>query len=300
MKCNYCGAAIPENARFCAGCGRALSGATMSVPNTAAPTPTRANSKAKWWAIGVGVLLLMAIAFVVGTQSGLITRANVQKPEAPSVLEAQAPKVDAPSVLEAQPPKVDAPSVLETEAPKPPPKHVVDWLEHLRKTEERRRRLERAYAPVFSMLFQALAMHAAPMKSAAEGDLDRAEEELERQREKLRDGYQQRQQEWAQLLQYFRSVPPPPECQTLADAYFAALSQYVNTILQIEKSFIENDLGVIPLLGSGQSDLNARFARADEELTRVCEQYGIRKDFSIAAQGFDLTRILGGGLPLGF
>ena len=286
MKCTYCGATIPEHARFCAGCGRALNGAAAAPVRTSS-TPTRGASKAKWWAIGVGVLILMAVAFVVGTQSGLITRANVQAPEAPSVLEAQAPKVDAPSVLE-------------TEAPKPPPKHVVDWLEHLRKTEERRRRLERAYAPVFSMLFQALAMHAAPMKSAAEGDLDRAEEELERQREKLRDGYQQRQQEWAQLLQYFRSVPPPPECQTLADAYFAALSQYVNTILQIEKSFIENDLGVIPLFGSGQSDLNARFARADEELTRVCEQYGIRKDFSIAAQGFDLTRILGGGLPLGF
>ena len=273
MKCTYCGATIPEHARFCAGCGRALTGAAAA--HASVPTSqTHSASKAKWWAIGVGVLLLMAIAFVVGMQSGLITRAQVKKP--------------------------DAPSVLETEAPKPPPKHVVDWLEHLRKTEERRRRLERAYAPVFSMLFQALAMHAAPMKSAAEDDLDRAEEELERQREKLRDGYQQRQQEWAQLLQYFRSVPPPPECQTLADAYFAALSQYVNTILQIEKSFIENDLGVIPLFGSGQSDLNARFARADEELTRVCEQYGIRKDFSIAAQGFDLTRILGGGLPLGF
>ena len=299
MKCTNCGATIPEQARFCAGCGRALNGAAAAPVRTSS-TPTRGASKAKWWAIGVGVLLLMAIAFVVGTQSGLITRAQVKKPDAPSVLEAQPPKVDAPSVLEAQPPKVDAPSVLETEAPKPPPKHVVDWLEHLRRTEERRRRLERAYAPVFSMLFQALAMHAAPMKSAAEGDLDRAEEELERQREKLRDGYQQRQQEWAQLLQYFRSVPPPPECQTLADAYFAALSQYVNTILQIEKSFIENDLGVIPLFGSGQSDLNARFARADEELTRVCEQYGIRKDFSIAAQGFDLPRILGGGLPLGF
>ena len=299
MKCTYCGATIPEHARFCAGCGRALTGAAAA--HASVPTSqTHSASKAKWWAIGVGVLLLMAIAFVVGTQSGLITRANVQAPEAPSVLEAQAPKVDAPSVLEAQPPKVDAPSVLETEAPKPPPKHVVDWLEHLRKTEERRRRLERAYAPVFSMLFQALAMHAAPMKSAAEDDLDRAEEELERQREKLRDGYQQRQQEWAQLLQYFRSVPPPPECQTLADAYFAALSQYVNTILQIEKSFIENDLGVIPLFGSGQSDLNARFARADEELTRVCEQYGIRKYFAIGAQGTELIRSLGGGLPLGF
>jgi len=299
MKCTYCGAAIPENARFCAGCGRPLSG-TAAAPASASPTPARGASKAKWWAIGVGVLLLMAIAFVVGTQSGLITRAKVQKPEAPSVLEAQAPKVDAPSVLEAQPPKIEAPSVLEAESPKPPPKHVVDWLEHLRKTEERRRHLERAYAPAFSMLFQALAMRAAPMKSAAEDDLDRAEEELERQREKLRQGYQQRQREWAELIQYFKSVLPPPECQTLADSYFAALSEYVNIILQIERSFIENDLGVISLVGSVQSELNVRFARADEELTRVCEQYGIRKYFSIAAQGIELIPGLGGGLPLGF
>jgi hypothetical protein len=186
VKCNYCGAAIPENARFCAGCGRALSGATMSVPNTADPTPTRANSKAKWWAIGVGVLLLMAIAFVVGTQSGLITRANVQKPDAPSVLEAQPPKVDAPSVLEAQPPKVDAPSVLETEAPKPPPKHVVDWLEHLRETEERRRRMERNIAPVMSMLVQATLARAAALGGVAQGDLEKAEADYEREREKLR------------------------------------------------------------------------------------------------------------------
>jgi hypothetical protein len=154
MKCTNCGATIPEHARFCAGCGRALNSASTALAS--GPTPqTQGASKAKWWAIGVGVLLLMAVAFVVGMRSGLITRANVQKPEAPSVLEAQAPKVDAPSVLEAQPPKVDAPSVLETEAPKPPPKHVMDWLEHLRKTEERRQRIERNIAPVMSMLVQA-------------------------------------------------------------------------------------------------------------------------------------------------
>ena len=301
MKCNYCGAAIPENARFCAGCGRALSGATMSVPNTAAPTPTRANSKAKWWAIGVGVLLLMAIAFVVGTQSGLITRANLQKPDAPSVLEAQPPKVDAPSVLEAQPPKVDAPSVLETEAPKPPPKHVVDWLEHLRETEERRRRMERNIAPVMSMLVQATLARAAALGGIAQGDLDKAVADYEREREKLRQGYQQRQREWAQLLQFFRSVPPPPECQTLADAYFAGLSAYITKISQIEKSLIENDVGgLTSMLGSVQSELDALFARADEELTRVCEQYGIRKYFAINAQGLELLRGLGGGLPLGF
>jgi hypothetical protein len=96
-------------------------------------------------------------------------------------------------------------------------------------------------------------------------------------------------------------VPPPPECQTLADAYFAGLSEYITTISQIEKSLIENDLGALTgMLGSAQSELDARFARADEELTRVCEQYGIRKYFAIGAQGTELIRSLGGGLPLGF
>jgi hypothetical protein len=260
----------------------------MSVPSTASTTPSRANSRAKWWAIGVGVLLLMAIAFVVGTQSGLITRANVQKPEAPSV-------------LEAQPPKVDAPSVLETEAPKPPPKHVVDWLEHLRRTEERRRRLESNIAPVMSMLVQATLARAAALGGVAQGDLEKAEADYEREREKLRQSYQQRQREWAQLLEYFRSVPPPPECQTLADAYYAGLSAYITKISQIEKSLIENDVGGLTgMLGSAQSELDALFARADEELTRVCEQCGIRKYFAISAQGLELLRALGGGLPLGF
>jgi hypothetical protein len=283
MKCTYCGATIPEHARFCAGCGRALTGAAAA--HASVPTSqTHSASKAKWWAIGVGVLLLMAIAFVVGMQSGLITRAQVKKPDAPSVLEAQPPKVDAPSVLEAQ-----------------PPKHVVDWLEHLRRTEERRRRMERNVAPVMGMLVQAMAARAAALGGVAQGDLDKAEADYEREREKLRQSYQQRQQEWAQLLQYFRSVPPPPECQTLADAYFAGLSEYITSISQIEKSLIENDLGALTgMLGSVQSELDARFARADEELTRVCEQYGIRKDFAIGKQGTELIQSLGGGLPLGF
>jgi hypothetical protein len=244
----------------------------------------------------------MALAFVIGTQSGWLTQAQVKKPDGPSVLEAQPPKVDGPSVLESQPPKIEGPSVAQAEAPKPPPKHVVDWLEHLRRTEERRQRLERNVAPVMSMLVQATVARAAAMGGIAQGDFDKAEADYEREREKLRQGYQQRQREWAELLQYFKSVPPPPECQTLADTYFAGLSQYVTTITQIEKSLIENDIGSLTsMLGSVQSDLDAQFARADEELTRVCEQYGIRKPFAIGARGTELLRSLGGGgLPLGF
>lgn len=302
MKCTYCGAALPENANFCMGCGRPQS-PTTARPVATAPTPASgSSSKAKWLGLGVGLLLLIALAFVIGTQSGLFTQTQVKKPDGPSVLEAQPPKIEGPSVLEAQPPKIEGPSVAEAEAPKPPPQHVVDWLEHLRRTEERRQRMERNVAPVMSMLVQATVARAAAMSGIAQGDLEKAEVDYEQQREKLRQGYQQRQREWAQLLEFFQSQQPPPECRTLADTYFAGLSQYVTTITQIEKSLIENDIGGLTgMLGSVQSDLDSRFARADEELTRVCEQYGIRKYFSIGAQGTDLLRSLGGGgLPLGF
>lgn len=301
MKCTYCGAATPENANFCMGCGRPLTPAKPLHATVSTASPAQNRSTAKWLGIGVGVLLLMALAFVIGTQSGLLTQANVKKPEGPSVLEAQPPKVEGPSVLEAQPPKIEGPSVVQSESPKPPPKHVVDWLEHLRRTEERRQRMERNVAPVMSMLVQAMVARAAAMSGVAQGDFDKAEADYEREREKLRQGYQQRQREWAQLLQYFQSVPPPPECQALADAYFAGLSEYITSITQIEKSLIENDLsGLTGMLGSAQSELDARFARADEELSRVCEHYGIRKYFAIGAQGTELIRSLGGGLPLGF
>jgi hypothetical protein len=152
-----------------------------------------------------------------------------------------------------------------------------------------------------SMLVQAMVARAAALGGIAQGDFEQAEADYEREREKLRQGYQQRQREWAQLLQYFRSVPPPPECRTLADAYFAGLSEYITSISQIEKSLIDNDIGGLTnMLGSAQSELDARFARADEELARVCEQYGIRKYFAIGARGTELIRSLGGGLPLGF
>lgn len=272
-----------------------------AVPNSQ-PNANPSSPWAKWLGIGVGLLLLLGLAFWVGTQSGLLTQARIKKPEAPSVLEAQAPKVEAPSVLEAQAPKVEGPSVLETEAPKqtPPPQHVVDWLEHLRRTEEQRQRRDRNLAPVLSMLVQAMVLRAQVAMGAAEGDLDKATANYEREREKLRQSYQQRRREWAELLQFFRSKQPPPECQVLADTYYSGLSEYINTITQIENDLIEEDLGGLTgLLGSAQAGLDAKFARADEELAKVCQYYGIRKYFSVGSSSPDLLRSLGGGMPLG-
>ncbi len=304
MKCPQCGQALPENANFCMGCGQRI----VPTTTTGMPAPpvrssgSGSSSWAKWLGIGVGLLVLLGLAVWVGVQSGLLTQARIKKPEAPSVLEAQAPKPEAPSLLEAQPPRVEGPSMLETETPKhtPPPQHIVDWLEHLRRTEQERQRKERNIAPVMSMLVQVMTLRAQVAMGAAQGDLDQLEAKYEQEREKLRQSYQQRQREWAQLLQFFRSKQPPPECKVLADTYYAGLSQYITTITQIEQGLIEADLGSLTgLLGSAQPELDAKFASADEELTKVCQQYGIRKYFSIGSQSPDLIKSLGGGMPFG-
>ncbi len=299
MQCPNCHQPLPENAQFCLRCGRPIA---TTLASASPPVGSPPRNRLKWLALGLGLLTLIGLGFVLGIQSGLLTQAWVKKPSGPSVLEAEAPKPSGPSVLEAEAPKPAGPSVLEAEAPKqtPPPPHVIDWLEHLRRTEEERQRKERNITPLLSMAVQVIVLRAQVAQGAAEGDLDKAEANYEREREKLRQRYQQRRREWEELLKFFQSKPPPPECRVLADTYYAGLRHYITTITQIEEDLIEGDLGGLTgLLGSAQPELNARFARADEELTKVCQQYGIRKYFSIGSQSPDLIRSLGGGLPLG-
>ncbi|MEN3001953.1 MAG: zinc ribbon domain-containing protein [Armatimonadota bacterium] len=297
MQCLNCRQQLPEGAQFCPYCGRPAATASIGAP----PASGR-RTLYKWLALVLGVLGVIGLAFVIGIQSGLLTQVRVQKPKGPSVLEAEAPKPEGPSVLEAEAPKPTGPSMLEAEAPKqqPPPPHILDWLEHLRRTEQRRQQMERNIAPVLSMMVQAIVLRAEVARGMAQGDLEQAEANYEREREKLRQGYQQRRKEWEALLQFFQSKQPPAECRVLADTYYAGLSEYITTISQIEEDLIEGDLGGLTgLLGSAQPELDAKFARADEELTKVCQQYGIRKYFSIGAQGTDLLRSLGSGLPTG-
>ena len=265
-QCVQCGQILPDGARFCSGCGR-------PVVQSSLPQPASGNARMKWLGLVLGVLALALLAFVVGTQAGWFTQARIKKPEAPSVLEAEAPKVEGPSVLQAQPPKVEGPSMLETQAPKPqqPPQHILDWLEHLKRIEMRRQAMERNFNPALQML-----------KIAMGARLAMEEEEQQKALQSLKEGYQTYRQDWAGLLRDFQSVPPPPECRVLADTYFVALSNYVNLKTQIEQAMETQDLNTLMnMRGTAQAQVDQKLIESDVELARVCQQYGIRKDFRI-------------------
>ncbi|GBC90536.1 hypothetical protein HRbin14_01273 [bacterium HR14] len=265
-QCVQCGQILPDGARFCSGCGR-------PVVQSSLPQPASGNARMKWLGLVLGVLALALLAFVVGTQAGWFTQARVKKPEAPSVLEAEAPKVEGPSVLQAQPPKVEGPSMLETQAPKPqqPPQHILDWLEHLKRIEMRRQAMERNFNPALQMLKDAITLK-----------YEMEEEGQQQKMQNLEKGYQTYRQDWAGLLRDFQSVPPPPECRVLADTYFVALSNYVNLMTQIEQAMETQDLNTLMnMRGTAQAQVDQKLIESDVELARVCQQYGIRKDFRI-------------------
>jgi hypothetical protein len=258
--CPNCQQPLPENAQFCLRCGRPVS--TLAGGGSPRPTVTRPHRK--WLALGLGLLVLIGLAALIGVQSGLLTQARVKKPTGPSVLEAEAPKPAGPSVLEAEAPK-----------PKQPPQHILNWLEHLRRIEMKRRAMERNFNPALQMLKDALAL--------------KLELEEERQQEKMQNleqGYHRYQQDWAGLLREYRAVPPPAECRVLADTYDSALSSYVTLMLQIEDAMQKQDLNsLMNMRGTAQSDVDQRLINADVELMKVCEAYGVRKYFDIRPSG---------------
>lgn len=284
MQCPNCRQVILENAQFCMHCGRSV---TYSSP-VHAPAPA-SSSKMKWVAITLGVLILAGLAFIAGKQAGLFTQAQVRTPEGPSVLQADAPRPEGPSILQAEAPRPEGPSMLQAEVPKlpertPAPKHVIDWLEHLKRIEMKRRAMRNDFTPALDMLKNALSLKA-----------EIEEEQQVEKQQNISQGYEKYAQNWYQLVNEYQSVQPPPECKKLADTYYAALQSYVRLMLTIQEAMQKQDIGALMnMRGSAQGNVDQQLTQSDVELAIVCRQLDVRKDFSIEADS-DMKSMLGFG-----
>ncbi len=273
-RCGKCGQVMEANARFCSACGQPLAPTPTVAPSASPVSMAQSpNSNKRWLWVGLGVMALIALAFVLGTQSGFFARAQVKPEEAPSILQAEAPP-QAPSILQAEPPP-PAPSILQGEAPQPKqvPQHVLDWLEHLKRIEQKRQAMERNFNPAVDMLKDALAMR-----------YSLEEDEQQQRMQNLEQGYERYRQDWAGLMREYQSVPPPQECKALADTYYVALGNYIRFMMQIEQSLETQDLNtLLNMRGSAQAEVDQKLSDADVELARLCQEMGIRKSFRIGS-----------------
>lgn len=160
---------------------------------------------------------------------------------------------------------------VKSPSPQPPPPEVVDWLEHLRRIEMKRRQMRNDFSPALDMLKTALSM-----KTELE------EEQVQSKQEQLQQGYEKYAQNWYGLLREYRSQPAPPACKVLADTYDVALQNYIQVMLQIQEAIQKEDIsGLTKMRGTAQGNVDQQLVQSDVELGKVCYQFKIRKEFSI-------------------
>lgn len=105
--------------------------------------------------------------------------------------------------------------------------------------------------------------------------------------------------QWAQLKARFDKMPPPTECQPIADAYDAGISDTISTvgeISQILNGVNVNDPNLHANIDSATNTLRGigkdhpegvdnMFAQTDMLVQQICDKYDVQKWFSIDVSG---------------
>lgn len=308
LYCTRCGTPIPDGANFCMRCGapvaraEAPQAAAPAAAPVAVPTPiplsalaVPAQKKPNSFLPFAVVLAAIALVLMIGLAASGALRKEASNEGDSLRVQGRAPT----PVLAKQ-----------AQAPAQMPPDVHDWLEHLRRIEERKNKLnatELAQLQVFSAKFQALGP-AAGLLSGSGDDEDNTNPEVP-----VKSQITDLAAPWKDLIKDYQAVPPPPECQRLADEYFSGLNEIpgmmsdvqgvIDSVSQMasgnaptdsnspspdqtEKSALDK---AYSMQGTSGASIDSHFSTSDQMLGQICDQYNTPKWFSI-------TPDVGGGM----
>lgn len=156
------------------------------------------------------------------------------------------------------------------------PAGLLDYLEQLKRIEMQRKREANNYWIALQALSELLQV----MQGAAStGDILNAPDYNPQRTLQAYDAYQQR---FSMLRQWLHKLQPPPECQQLHQAYDQALLAHINAVASLEQRITLKDLAGAALSGlTTQKQIDFALSFADNELSSVCQRYGIPKPFTI-------------------
>jgi len=245
-----------------------------------------------WLGGGVGLLLIVSI---LGFTAGFLKMFG-QGGGSPVRVQGTAPE---------PPPLLDAGSVPETmtrEDAKSMPKDVYDWLKHLERIERERRRMATAQAAELSVAMTKMSLGGATemLKGLMSGE-EPGGEEPPLPTDDLVKSTEAKRQDWAKLIEDYRSFPPPAECGPAAAAYDEALTETRAMMMEVLESMAlaqEDPDKAIAALTSLQGTSTERIDVAgkdtDREVQAICDKYETRKWFGISS---DFAGGLMGGIP---
>lgn len=310
MNCPRCRAVVPNGALFCSNCGNDLRAfvapqqtvpqrpynprpsehATIppgAIPHAGVAIPDKKSHLGKIIA-GLVVAALIALGFIA------MKMLDKTAEDTGPVLAAKGK--DAP-VLQVQ--GKDQP-VLQTQAQAPAemPPDVLRWLQHLERIERKRGTLARAGLANLMIMAQTAqyGLDIDGLKALASGDpeADMPPTSVD----KIADSSVKTKEEWRALRADFDSLPPPAECQTIADSYGPAVDETGGMIgdvldaVALSKEDTQKALQSLYAMQNTSKTIDEYGNATDGKVADICNKYNKRKWFSISSD-FGNTSILG-------
>lgn len=197
-------------------------------------------------------------------------------------------------------PTLNQPAPEQTEMPAA----IRDWLEHLRRTEQRR--VDLTSAQMGDLMVMLASIQGAQLGDALKEILgDENEPPAPTARDNLAEKADESRRNWQTLADFFRSVPPPAECAGIASSYgetigetSAMMSEILDSVAQAETNPQGAIQTLIKMQGTSAGRIDSMARDTDRQVQEICDRYRTRKWFSITADvGGGMMGKLGG---LGF
>jgi len=242
----------------------------------------------------LGVVLL----FVLGLGAFGVLGARGSQPAKSTLVAKGALPDNSPLAARARTP--DTPLARTAQAPTKVqmPADVLAWLEHLRKSEEHREKV------TTGQLGTALKERAGLELSGGGKDLaeqllngiDDPNSEMKPPTEKLGQVFKQMKDEYAQVTQYFMSMPPPAECRPIQEAYQQALTETTEQIGNISDAMAAGNMeALLNMRGKSNQGIDTPGKKTDRLVGEICAKYDTPRWFYIKS---DITT--GGMFGVGF
>lgn len=328
MNCPRCRGAVPQGAFFCPNCGndlRAMLGVPIpgsqptqaNVPyNPPAPQPISVKEQLRqarkagptdYYQGASGpydqrkspLSWIFAIAFLaVLAMLGLFALNMLKKTgsESPGNFLAKKGQEPPPFLVKTG----ETAPVLEdhSEAAKKMPPEILRWLEHLERIERKRGTLAQQGLSSLMVLAQGaqFGTDIKGLQDLASGDPEANMPESAA--DKVGNEGVKTREQWVALKREFDSVPPPQECQTIADSYTHALEETGSMIsdvmdaIAVSKEDTQKALQSLYGMKNQSGAIDQYGNETDGKVKDICDKYDTRKWFSISSD-FGNSSILG-------
>lgn len=197
--------------------------------------------------------------------------------------------------------------VLESKAPTNTdmPADVREWLDHLRRAEEKRdeiatRQVTEAISMLTELKSEGGGIDMSSLIDAGEGDSQPQAQAKDPQAPgRVVGSANDMKTDWHRLIQAFDAKPAPAECAELKEKYDRVLSEtgnMISEIVSVVQNVGDDPMGAIGKLegmqGKSSSRIDSYAAGVDRGVASICSKYDTPKWFTIK------TDISGGGSPL--